>query len=439
MAVLPANRVWRRLFLAQIVALSGTGLATVALGLLAWDLAGPQAGTVLGTALAIKMVAYVGVAPVAAAFAERLPRRRLLVGLDLVRAAMAACLPFVTEIWQVYLLIFLLQSASAAFTPTVQALIPDILTDEAAYTRALSASRLAYDLEAVASPALAAALLSVTGFHALFGGTALGFLVSAGLIAGLALPAFRVAGPRPPLGRRSLDGLHIILATPRLRALAAIDLALAAAGAMVIVNTVVIVQGRFGLDESRTALLLAINGAGSMLAALTLPRLLDRLPERRVMLTGTALLAPCLLAGLTTTTPLTLAALWFTLGLASAYAQTPAGRLLRRSAAPEDRPALFAAQFAVSHACWLLAYPLAGWGGAVLGTDAAFAMMAVIAGIAATAAMLFWHSHDPAVVEHVHAALPEGHPHLADARPGPRGHVHAHAFVIDRHHRHWPR
>jgi MFS family permease len=76
MAVLPANRVWRRLFLAQIVALSGTGLATVALGLLAWDLAGPQAGTVLGTALAIKMVAYVGVAPVAAAFAERLPRRR---------------------------------------------------------------------------------------------------------------------------------------------------------------------------------------------------------------------------------------------------------------------------------------------------------------------------------------------------------------------------
>jgi MFS family permease len=204
----------------------------------------------------------------------------------------------VTEIWQVYLLIFLLQSASAAFTPTVQALIPDILTDEAAYTRALSASRLAYDLEAVASPALAAALLSVTGFHALFGGTALGFLVSAGLIAGLALPAFRVAGPRPPLGRRSLDGLHIILATPRLRALAAIDLALAAAGAMVIVNTVVIVQGRFGLDESRTALLLAINGAGSMLAALTLPRLLDRLPERRVMLTGTALLAPCLLAGI---------------------------------------------------------------------------------------------------------------------------------------------
>jgi hypothetical protein len=55
---------------------------------------------VLGTALAIKMVAYVGVAPVAAAFAELVPRRAMLVGLDLVRAAVALALPFVGEVWQ---------------------------------------------------------------------------------------------------------------------------------------------------------------------------------------------------------------------------------------------------------------------------------------------------------------------------------------------------
>ena len=111
------NRTYRHLFLAQVIELVGTGLATVALGLLAYDLAGPDAGAVLGTALAIKMIAYVGVAPVAAAFAGRLPRRTMLVCLDLVRAAVALFLPFVTEIWQVYALIFVLQSASAGFTP----------------------------------------------------------------------------------------------------------------------------------------------------------------------------------------------------------------------------------------------------------------------------------------------------------------------------------
>ena len=57
------NPTYRNLFGAQVIALTGTGLATVALGLLAYDLAGADAGAVLGTALAIKMVAYVGVAP----------------------------------------------------------------------------------------------------------------------------------------------------------------------------------------------------------------------------------------------------------------------------------------------------------------------------------------------------------------------------------------
>ena len=155
-----SNRTYRHLFLAQVIALVGTGLATVALALLAYDIAGDDAGAVLGTALAIKMIANVGIAPIAAAFAERVPRKAMLDALDLVRAAVAICLPFVIEVWQIYLLIFVLQSASAGFTPTFQATIPDILPDEAEYTRALSLSRLAYDMESLASPILAAALLS---------------------------------------------------------------------------------------------------------------------------------------------------------------------------------------------------------------------------------------------------------------------------------------
>jgi len=113
-----ANRTYRHLFAAQIIALLGTGLLTVALGLLAFKLAGDNAGAVLGTALAIKMIAYVTVAPVVGAFSAQLPRRAFLIAMDLVRAAIALLLPFVTEIWQIYILVFLLQSASAAFTPT---------------------------------------------------------------------------------------------------------------------------------------------------------------------------------------------------------------------------------------------------------------------------------------------------------------------------------
>ena len=146
------NRTYRQLFLAQMVALDGHRTGNRRLGP-AWPTTLPAAaaGLVLGTALTIKMVAYVTVAPIAAAFAEQMNRRRLLIILDLIRMGVALCLPFVTEAWQIYILIFLLQSASAGFTPAFQASIPDVLTDEKDYTQALSLSRLAYELEALFS------------------------------------------------------------------------------------------------------------------------------------------------------------------------------------------------------------------------------------------------------------------------------------------------
>lgn len=429
-----ANRTYRHLFLAQLIALVGTGLATVALGLLAYDLAGADAGVVLGTALAIKMIAYVGVAPIAAAFAERLPRRTMLVCLDLVRAAVALLLPFVTEVWHVYLLIFMLQAASAGFTPTFQATIPDVLPEEKEYTSALSLSRLAYDLESVVSPMLAAGLLTVINFHSLFAGTFIGFLASAALVLSVVLPSPKAAVPRG-IYDRTTRGLRIYLATPRLRGLLALNLAVACAGALVIVNTVVYVQAAFGLDQQAMAIALAAFGGGSMVAALALPRLLEAIPDRTAMLAGAALLA----IGTFTAAALPgygwLLPLWFVLGVGYSIAQTPSGRLLRRSSNPEGRPALFAAQFALSHACWLIAYPLAGWAGAALGLPVTAAILAVLAAMAICIALVIWPADDPEVIAHSHDDLPAHHPHLAETRHGRR---HSHAFIIDDLHRAWP-
>jgi MFS family permease len=429
-----ANRTYRHLFAAQVIALVGTGLATVALGLLAWDIAGEDAGRVLGTALAIKMVAYVTLAPLASALADRVPRRGMLVALDLIRATVAVALPFVTEVWQVYVLIFLLQAASAGFTPTFQATIPDVLPDEADYTRALSLSRLAYDLESLLSPLLAAALLTVVSFPVLFGGTVIGFLASAALVLTVALPSPRPQTRRGPWDRTT-RGIRIYLATPRLRGLLALNLAVAAAGAMVIVNTVVIVKARLGLGETEVALALAAFGAGSMVAALILPRLLDRIPDRPAMLAGGAVLTLGTALGPLAGSIEALMALWAVLGFGYSVTQTPAGRLLRRSARPEDRPAVFAAQFALSHACWLLTYPLAGGLGAGAGLDATFLVMAGLAAAGVVLAVRLWPATEPGALPHAHPDLPPAHPHL-------RAHgaeLHSHEVVIDDLHPHWPR
>lgn len=437
-----AKRSYRALFAAQVIALLGTGLLTVALGLLAYDLAADRAGAVLGTAYAIKMLAYVGLAPLASTLAEHLPRKTVLIAADLVRATVALALPFVDAVWQIYGLIFLLQAASATFTPAFQATIPDILSDEADYTRALSLSRLAYDLENLISPMLAGLLLSVISYHWLFLGTVAGFVGSATLVLVTAVPALQVGSTARRFGDRLTRGARIYLATPRLRGLLALNLTAAAAGAFVLVNTVVMVRSGYGAAETSVAYALAAFGGGSMAAALALPRLLERWNDRRVMIRAASLLAALTLghaAWLLVQGLLAWAgflAVWAISGMLYASILTPSGRLLRNSAHAEDRPAVFAAQFALSHGCWLLTYPVAGWLGQSVGLPLAMAVLGVLALVGVIVGVIVWPADDPQEITHAHPDLSPDHPHLRRHRLA--GQRHRHVFVIDDEHRAWP-
>lgn len=447
------DSVFRRLFAAQVIALAGTGLSTVALALLAYELAGGNAGTVLGTALALKMIAYVAIAPLAGALARRFPRRGLLVSLDLARALLIACMPFVNQVWQIYALIVALNACSAGFTPAYQATVADVLPDDARYTRALSLSRLAYDLENLLSPMLAAAALVFLSYNALFVTNALTFLGSSLLILSVNLPSVSEHAADRTAG--VTFGIRAYLSTPRLRGLLALCLAVACAGALVLVNTVVYVRDQMGGSESETALAYAAFGAGSMVAALALPRFLDRWSDRPFMLSGGLLLSLALAAGLFGLGWWPLLLIWAALGVGSSLIQTPSGRLLKRSAREADRPALFAAHFSLSHGCWLLGYLLAGWLGRALDSEALFLVLAVLCVASTLAARRLWPAQDPLELEHTHEALEHDHLHVHDAHhqhqhegwegPEPHHHTHRHeslrhkhAYTVDLHHSGWP-
>jgi MFS family permease len=450
-----ANRVYRHLYFAQISALTGTGVMTVGLALLAYRLAGDDAGTVLGIALSLRIVAFVLISPLIGAYAHLLPRRQVLVALDLVRAATVLFLPFVDAVWQVYVLIFVINAASAGFTPLFQATIPDILPDEAVYTRALSLSRLAYDLQQLLAPALAGVLLWFLPLDALFAANGAAFLVSAALVLSVMLPGARkVTRPEGVLANVGW-GIRLYLATPRLRGLLALSMAVAAATAMVIVNTVVYVRDVLGGGDTPVTVAYAASGGGSMLAALLLPRVLDRIAERSVMLAGGALMAIGMAAGMLMPALSGLLAIWVLIGVGSSLVQTPGGRLLRRSSHEEDRPALFAAQFALSHACWLLTYLVAGVVGNAIGLSWTFGLLGLVVAASSVLAARLWPAVDPEVLEHEHAFLQHQHLHVHDEHhrhehegwevPEPHRHPHSHApqrhrhrYVIDLHHQHWP-
>ncbi|MEI3866400.1 MFS transporter [Microbacterium sp. CCNWLW134] len=388
------NGTYRALFSAQVIALVGTGLLTVPLGLLAFDLAGAAAGAVLGTALTIKMVAYVGVAPVVAAIVDRLPKKAVLVGADVVRLGIALLLPFVTEAWQIYVLVFILQSASATFTPAFQSLIPAVLPDLREYTRALALSRLAYDLEALLSPVLAAALLAFVSYSSLFMGTAFGFAGSAILVLIAAIPRHPDDQPPSTFWERLPAGVLVFARTPTLRFLIFTNVVVAAGTAVVLVNSVVYVKSVFGLGDAALAVTLGAYGAGSLLVAVSIPRIVDRFGVTRTMLTGVAVVV----LGLVAAVPVTIVAVtagmgwwallvvWAVLGAGTSLINTPSSRLLAAASTPSNRNLVYTAQFAVSHACFLLTYPLAGWVGAA-SLPAATALLTGIALIGAVGAI----------------------------------------------------
>ncbi|MFI8388453.1 hypothetical protein [Streptomyces sp. NPDC085540] len=244
---------------------------------------------------------------------------------------------------------------------------------------------------------------------------------------------------------RAAFGTRLLRATPRLRALLAVDLAVAAAGAVVLVDTVSRVRGHLDRPAGAVPPALGVNGAGSMVTALLLPRLLRSSIDRVVMLRSAFALPVALVAGaaLAATGPRAwswpaLLAVRAAIGAASSAVQTPGGRVIRRSTADADLPAAFAARFSPSHGCWLLTYPLAGWLAAGAGLPLAVLLLGAVALSAAAAAAVIWPARDPYRLEHVHPDLPPGHPHLVDARPATGGWRHGHPYVIDRHHHRWP-
>jgi len=434
----------------------GTGLSTVALTLLAYDLAKENAGAVIGFALACKMIAYVVFAPIIGGLAHRFPRKPFLISMDVLRAGVVLLMPFVTQVWQIYVLIFVLNLFSAGFKPVFTATIPDIITDEEEYTKALSLSRVAYDLESLLSPTFAWLALLFFSYTGLFVSNSIAFGVSAILIAMTSLTAGVTVQRIGTIWDEISFGTRAYLKTPRLVGMLCLYVCVACASSMVIVNTVVYIRENLGMGEADVAIPFAAAGLGSMIAALSLPRLLERTNDRSVMLSGGAIMFLGLSLMALSPSFVFVLAIWFIVGVGWSLVQTPAGRILVRSSNENDRSAYFSAQFALSHACWLVMYPIAGQLVIQMGFENAALVLAGIIVVFLFLSTQFWSVQDDDSLVHRHETLSHDHAHVHDehhahahaqavASNNPHSHVHTHKmimhkhrFVVDEHHMFWP-
>lgn len=162
------NRNYILLFSAQIISLLGSGVTTVGLALFAYQLTGGASATaVIGNALFLRILAFLIFSQPAGVIADRVSRKKILIAADVLRFGLLALFPFITEVWQIYTLIFLINAVTAFFTPTFEASIPEVVGEEQ-YVKALSYSRVAVDIEAVAAPAIAGLLVVWLGVRWVF-------------------------------------------------------------------------------------------------------------------------------------------------------------------------------------------------------------------------------------------------------------------------------
>lgn len=249
-------------------------------------------------------------------------------------------------------------------------------------------------MESLLSPVLAAVTLLFMTFNWLFVGTSIGFVVSALLVLSTRIPNANSTG-RNGAWERISSGITTFVRTPRLRGLLALNLVVAAVGSIVVVNTVNCVRDQLGGGQADVAWMLAASGVGTLIVAFALPRILDRVADRAVMMTGVVILLLAVTGAVAmfaaqVALAILAALIRVLIGAGMALIVTPAGRVIPRSNPKEGLPGAFAAQFPLSHLAWLITYPIAGWLGALLGLTFAWSILGILAVAGGVAAWLVW-------------------------------------------------
>ena len=306
------------LWLGQLVSGFGDTLHYIALVVLVFQLSGQ--GIAVAGLVATEIAPVLLLGPVAGVVIDRVSRRGILIGADLVRAALVVTLLWPQGVWHTYLVAAGLSAANVFFGPAVNAVIPVLTTPEqrlAANSVSWSTGRLVQILAA----SVAGGIIALAGTGPAFALNALSFVVSAALIATLDIPAH--AGQLAAAAVRGLrgyvadarDGLAFARRDPFLSRLLVVQslasLAVGGTGAMLVVLS----ERHLRLPPEGFAWLIGAIGAGALVGPL-IPNTFARGPR-----TPAWLFVPYLIRGagdvlLATLTPLPVAlAILFVYGL----------------------------------------------------------------------------------------------------------------------------
>lgn len=358
-----------RLYAAQAISLLGDSVTWLGIALLAWEFGGEHSSGILATALTLRVSAYVLLGSWSGMLADRHSRKKIMILANTGRMIAVLSLVFITSVWQLYTVIFLLNVLNAFFSPAFKASIPQVVNGKENYAPAISLANATWQLLGIAGPGIAGIMAAEWGARQIFLADALTFVVSTAIL-------FFIPLSSPPrdnnpvfstreIIRDTAEGTRLVFGSPPIRFALMAELTAAIAGAQVLVNTIGHVKGPLGLGDSQYGFVMSAFGAGATIAAFTASTA-DRSKDRRVILAaGSGLLASAVtIAGLAPYNWLIV--LWVFAGAGLSFADMPSQMLIAENISPENQGKAYGSHFAWTHLWWATGYILAGITGSAL-------------------------------------------------------------------------
>jgi MFS family permease len=206
-------------------------------------------------------------------FADRVDRRRLLMGLQLALMAFALTLATLTAfdvitIWEILGLSFLTGIAFAFSAPTYQAMTSEMV-GRRDLLNAVALNSTQFNLSRVVGPALTGVMIAVGGLALCFYMNAASFLASLLALSSLKIP--RVIRSQPaPLWDSLLEGLAYVRGRPRVRSMLVAVAAISIFAMPYATMLPVFARDVLGLGPGGLGYLMAAAGIGAVSGALTL-------------------------------------------------------------------------------------------------------------------------------------------------------------------------
>lgn len=358
------EKIFLKLYLSQTISLLGDAFTWVGIALLAFQFGGENSAAILSTALTLRVTAFIFFGPYAGVIADRIDRKKIMYITHFVRMGIVACLPVVTEAWQIYVLIFFLNIFNAFFTPAYKAAIPQSIKSLNNYSSGIALSNATNQLLGVLGPGLAGGVAAWLGARQIFFVDAATFIIAAVFI--LSLPSLLIERKRKgeivqaKVWADILKGTRLLFTEKAIRFALLIELVSAIAGAQILVNTVGYIKGQLHLTDKHYGYVMAAFGIGAAVAAFASGNF-DKSKNRvaSLMIGGGLVCVSIAFGNYVAFIPLLI--LWLIAGFGQTLAEMPSQILIAEKIPKEEHGKVYGSHFAWSHLWWAFAYPIAGF------------------------------------------------------------------------------